>query len=209
MHGLLISAQVDDLEQSKRICNHRCPKVISCGVNIWLMKHTSWIQNHTKSTRRFSYIMLTATKFTRFVNSHTRKYQSFLADALSHLEMLMIRCVCYFVLVCVAFAVAFSLLFCAILFTCYFILLINTTTTVPVHHMYNLSTGNHPHRHYAVFASNINVKQKHTIYSVSQKRPTIFFVNNFAKCLPIFKILSPLDSAGNLQYHTCHVFTTP
>ena len=41
-----------------------------------------------------------------------------------------------------------------------------------------------------------------------KKRPTIFSVHNFSKCCPIFKILSPLDSARNLQYSTCHVFTT-
>jgi len=36
------------------------------------------------------------------------------------------------------------------------------------------------------------------MYSVSQKKnQQHFFVNNFAKCWSIFKILSPLDSAKN------------
>ena len=35
-------------------------------------------------------------------------------------------------------------------------------------------------------------------YTVSKKRPMIFSIDNFAKCLPIFKILSPLGSARNL-----------
>jgi len=38
-----------------------------------------------------------------------------------------------------------------------------------------------------------------TLYSVSQKKTTTFFVNNFAKGWSIFKVVSPLDSAGNLQ----------
>jgi len=37
------------------------------------------------------------------------------------------------------------------------------------------------------------------LYTVSQKRPKMFFVRNFAKRWSIFKILSPLDSARNLQ----------
>ena len=37
------------------------------------------------------------------------------------------------------------------------------------------------------------------IYTVSQKTTTIFSVHNFAKCLSIFKILSPTDSAKKLQ----------
>ena len=32
-----------------------------------------------------------------------------------------------------------------------------------------------------------------------ESRPTIFFIHNFAKCWPFFKILSPLDSERNLQ----------
>jgi len=36
------------------------------------------------------------------------------------------------------------------------------------------------------------------------KKTTIFFVNNFVKCWSILKILSPLDSARNLQYNICH-----
>ena len=60
------------------------------------------------------------------------------------------------------------------------------------------------------FSVNYNVSQNKTrtilfvyrlrnIYSVSQKRPTIFFIHNFAICWSIFKIFSPLDSARNLQ----------
>ena len=37
------------------------------------------------------------------------------------------------------------------------------------------------------------------LHSESKTRPTIFSVHNFSKCLPIFKILSPLDSARNLK----------
>jgi len=37
----------------------------------------------------------------------------------------------------------------------------------------------------------------HTLWV--KKRPTIFSVHNFAKCLQIFKILSRLDSARNFQ----------
>ena len=36
-------------------------------------------------------------------------------------------------------------------------------------------------------------------YTVSQKRPTIFSVHNFAKYLPIFTVLLSIDSARNLQ----------
>jgi len=32
------------------------------------------------------------------------------------------------------------------------------------------------------------------------------FVHNFEKCRPIFKILSLLDSAVNLQQGSCHIF---
>ena len=39
-------------------------------------------------------------------------------------------------------------------------------------------------------------------YTVSQKRPTILFVHNFAECWPILQILSPLDLATNFQYKT-------
>jgi len=34
------------------------------------------------------------------------------------------------------------------------------------------------------------------LYTVSQKRPTILFVHNFAKCWPILKLFSFLDSEG-------------
>jgi len=37
------------------------------------------------------------------------------------------------------------------------------------------------------------------LYTVSQKRPTIFFVHNFSKCWSIFEILSPLNSVRNWQ----------
>jgi len=41
--------------------------------------------------------------------------------------------------------------------------------------------------------------QKPRLYTVTQKTRHISLVRNFAKCLPIFKILSLLDSAVNLQ----------
>jgi len=40
-------------------------------------------------------------------------------------------------------------------------------------------------------------------YIVRQKRPTTFFVNNFAKCWSIFKILAPLDLAKEFAIK-CH-----
>jgi len=42
------------------------------------------------------------------------------------------------------------------------------------------------------------VNSLHPVYTVSQKTRHYTPVHNFAKCLPIFKLLSLLDSVGNL-----------
>jgi len=47
-------------------------------------------------------------------------------------------------------------------------------------------------------ASGATTSLSFIIYTVN-KKPTIFFVHNFAKCWPIFKIFPPLGSTRNLQ----------
>jgi len=96
-----------------------------------------------------------------------------------------------------------------------------TPRVVVVHHCYNVMLRRTTYENGAWEKNNNNnIEQQPLIkqidrqnytpnsrYTVSyicytlwvKKRPTIFSVYNFAKCWPIFKILSPLDSAKHLQ----------